>query len=186
MISEKERIYLEYLVLHCQHREPEAWEELIDLYEKRLLYFVLQMVEQHQDALNVMQETWLKAFRSVHKIRQPASLTPWLYRIARNMALQFLRSNHKALSIDNSLDLESVVCDDTPEESYAAEQVHRGLKLLTPAHREALALYYLEDFSLQQIADILSVPIGTVRSRLHYAKHSLKVIIEKEKENGSI
>lgn len=186
MVSEKERVYLELLVLHCQHRDAAAWNELIGLYEKRLFYFILQMVQQHPDALNVLQDTWLKAFRSIHRLDRPASLTPWLYQIARNTALQFLRSCHTTASIDSRLDWEPAVCDDPPDQLYAAEQIHRGLKLLTHAHREVLALYYLEDFSLQEIAEILSIPVGTVRSRLHYAKRSLKAMIEKEKEHGSI
>ncbi len=183
MISEKERVYLEYLVLQCRHKDQRAWNEMIRHYEKRLFYFIFQLVGHHQDALNILQNTWLKAFRSIHRLCEPTSLTPWLYQIARNTALQFLRSHHKTSSIECYFESDPVVCDAEPEESYAAEQVHRSLKKLSHAHREALALYYLEDFSLQEIADILSVPVGTVRSRLYYAKRSLKSVLEKEKEN---
>lgn len=185
MISDKERIYLEFLVLHCRHRDRKAWEELICFYEKRLFYFIQQTVGQHQDALNVMQDTWLKAYYSIHRLRDPASLTPWLYKIARTMSLKYLRSRRKEISFEDCCETELLRQDEETADSYAADQIHRGLKLLTVSHREALVLYYLEDFSLQEIADILGIPIGTVRSRLHYAKRSLKTVLEKEKENGS-
>lgn len=186
MISEKERIYLEYLVLHCRHRDKKAWEELIRLYEKRLFYFIRQIVGQHQDALNVMQDTWLKAYNSIHRLRNPASLTSWLYRIARNRSLKLLCTRRKAISLEDCYETDLLPSDMQINGSYAAEQVHHGLKHLTVAHREALALFYLEDFSLQEIAEILGIPIGTVRSRLYYAKRSLKTFLEKEKDNGSI
>ena len=186
LISEKERIYLEYLVLHCQHRDTKAWEELIRLYEKRLFYFAKQMVGQHQDALNVMQETWMKVYRSIHRLGNPDSLTPWLYKIARNMSLKYLRSHRKDIFIDDCYMSDMPSQQEQADMSYTAERIHHGLQLLTHAHREALALFYLEDFSLQEIADILSVPIGTVRSRLHYAKRSLKAVLEKEKDNGTL
>lgn len=185
MVSEKERVYLEYLVLHCQHKDSAAWNELIALYENRLFYFILQIVQQHPDALNVLQDTWLKAFRSISRLRDPASLTPWLYQIARTMALQFLRSRQRELPFSRDFDTEEPVRDDKPDEFYAEDEIHRGLKSLTPAHREVLILFYFENLSLQQIADIICVPVGTVRSRLHYAKCSLKAVLEKEKENGT-
>lgn len=183
MVSEKERIYLEYLVLHCQHRDKKAWEKLICLYEKRLFYFIRQTVGQYQDALNVLQDTWLKAYRSIHRLRHPASLTPWLYKIARNMSMSYLRSRRNDILFEDCCQADLPLPDEDAADSYAAEQVHHGLKLLTLPHREVLVLYYLEDLSLQEIADVLSVPIGTVRSRLHYAKRSLKTVLEKEKEN---
>ena len=186
MVSEKKRVYLEYLVLQCQHKDQDAWNEVIRLHEKRLYYLILQLVDHHHDALNVLQNTWLKAYRSIHLLREPVSLTSWLYRIARNTTLEFLRFHRKDISLAFCDDLNLESKDDRPGLSYAAEQVHKGLKSLSLLHREALVLCYLEDFSLHEISNILSVPIGTVRSRLYYAKRSLRAIIEKEKENERI
>lgn len=179
MSSEKEKIYLEYLVLHCQHRDSAAWEELVGLYEKRLYYFLRQLVQSHEEALNLLQDTWLKAYRSIHRLREPAAIGAWLYRIARNAALKSRHARRGEVLLQESA-AEILAEDDYPEEMYSAEEVHRGLQLLSEAHREVLVLFYLENFSLQQAADILNIPIGTVRSRLHFAKINLKSKLEKE------
>lgn len=178
MPNEKESIFLEYLVLHCQHRDKAAWEELVGLYEKRLYYFIKQMVGSHEEALNILQETWLKAYYSMHRLREPACLTAWLYTIARRMALQNLRRRGDPMSLDDCPDVPAR--EESAEKNFSVEEVHHGLKQLTLPHREALVLFYLEDFSLLQIAEILNIPVGTVRSRLHYAKKSLRNILEKE------
>lgn len=185
MGSEKERIYLEYLVLHCQHHDGQAWQELVNLYEKRLFYFVKQIVGQHSDALNVLQEVWLKAFRSIGQLQEPSVLTAWLYRIARNASLTFLRRKHNGVFIEECDDDQLPDLTEPVEvDSYAAEKIHHALQCLTWPHREVLTLYYLEDFRLQEIAVILSIPVGTVRSRMHYAKKALKAALEKENGHG--
>lgn len=179
MNTEKENIYLEYLVLRCRHRDRAAWEDLIGRYEKRLYYFIRQVVGRHDDALNILQETWLKAYYSMHRLREPAALAPWLYTIARHCTYRFMRSQRRDVPLPDRTENE-LQAPAEPEESFAVEQVHQGLKSLTPAHREVLVLFYMEDFSMQQIAEILKIPMGTVRSRLHYAKRSLKTVLEKE------
>lgn len=185
MTTEKERIYLAYLVLHCQYRDSQAWQELVDLYEQRLFYFVRQLVRQEADALNVMQDVWLKVFRSIGQLNEPAALTPWLYRVARNAALVFLRRRHREAFIEDCRDAFEPMMVEEPEKSnYAADQVHRGLASLSLPHREVLTLFYLEDFTLQEIAAVLAIPVGTARSRMHYAKKALKTVLEKETEDG--
>ena len=181
MVSKKERIYLEYLVLHCQNQDRAAWEELIKLYEKRLFYYIKQIVVDENDAQNLLQETWLKAVKSINQIYEPAYLTSWLYRIAHNTTLAYLRKKHIEIGLDScpeeALPAEAGV---ESSESFAAERVHEALKSLSLAQREVLTLYFLEDLSMKEISQILDIPVGTVRSRLHYAKCALKTVLEKE------
>jgi RNA polymerase sigma factor (sigma-70 family) len=179
--SEKEEIYWELLVLRCKRREAGALEELIRNWERRLFYYVRRLAENEEDAWDILQETWLKVLRGIGSLREPRSLPTWLYRIARNTAVSRLRANrlHHDL-LDGNQDL---LCNDTEEEPFGfedAQRVHHGLSRISMPHREVLTLHFLEDLSVEEIADVVGVPSGTVKSRLHYAKRALRTVLEKE------
>jgi len=174
-------IYEELLVLRCRRGEQAALEEVIRAWEKRLFYFIRRLVENEADAWDVLQETWVRVLSGIGALREPSSLGPWLYRIARNAAFnhgqvramyQQLLENYPAAAAQ----------DDDPgrEEFENAEQVHHGLLQLSLPHREVLTLLFLENFSIEAIAQVLDVPAGTVKSRLHHAKKELRAILGKE------
>ncbi len=166
-------------MLHCQYRDRDAWEELIGLYDKRLFYYIKQIVSDEDEALNLLQDTWVRVVKFINQIREPAYVTSWLYRIARNVALGYLRKKKVTFDID---DCGEEIFSDQEEESddFAVEKVNKGMKKLSMAHREVLTLFFLEDMSLKEVSEILDIPVGTVRSRLHYAKRSLKDALGKE------
>src|SRR5918999_1425876 len=91
LTTDAERIRQELLVRRCQKGERRALEELVGTWEKRLFFYVRRLVSDEQDAWDALQETWLKVFRGLHTLREPASLPMWLYRIARNTAMGRLR-----------------------------------------------------------------------------------------------
>jgi len=179
--SEKEAIYWELLALRCKRREDGALEELIRNWEQRLFYYVRRLAENEEDAWDILQETWLKVLRGIGSLREPRSLPTWLYRIARNTAVSRLRANrlhHDLLDGNRNL-----LCNDTEEEPFRfedAQRVHHGLSRISLPHREVLTLHFLEDLSVEEIADVVGVPQGTVKSRLHYAKRALRTVLEKE------
>ncbi len=183
MTSEKEAIYNELLVLRCQRRDKAAFEELIRSWERRLFYYVRRLVQNEQDAWDILQKTWLNVFRGIKRLRKPRSLPTWLYRIARNTALSHLRAEYSRRAF---LEEENVV----PAEENAevlrfedAERVHRALDNLSLPHREVLTLFFLQDLSIAEIAEVTNVPGGTVKSRLHYAKQALRAVLEQEDRN---
>jgi RNA polymerase sigma-70 factor (ECF subfamily) len=179
----KKTIYYEYLVFRCRHHDRQAWRELVRLFEDRLFYYIRQIIVDEHDSLNTLQETWIRVFRSIHQIKDPARLPAWLFHIARNAALACLKKRCIFISYDDGF-----ISDDSVKESHdllhgiSAEQVHLALGKLPLQHREVLLLFFLENLSIKESADILCIPEGTVRSRLHYAKKALKTLLEKEIE----
>jgi RNA polymerase sigma-70 factor (ECF subfamily) len=128
-----------------------------------------------------LQETWVRVLSGIGGLREPGSLGPWLYRIARHAAF-----NHGQVRATYSRSLQdyqagpAVNEDPARDEFENAEQVHQGLLKLSPPHREVLTLLFLENFSVQAIAQVLEIPPGTVKSRLYHAKRALRGVLAKE------
>ena len=178
---QKEAIYQELLVLRCQRRDKEAMEELICLFEGRLFYYISRLVENEADVWNILQETWFKVVRSIKHLRDPKKFPAWLYSIARNTSMSYLRSKYsKEALFDCVKDITDIECSTENLSFDNAEQVHYGLSKISLSHREVLTLFFLQDLTLEQIADVLNISIGTVKSRLYYAKHALKAVLAKD------
>jgi len=180
-LDDKQAIYYELLILRCCRGQKEALEELVTSWERRLFYYIHRLVDDEQDAWVILQETWVKVLQNIKKVREPRKLPVWLYSIARNTAISHLRKSYseKAIfkydeNISNMGDCDSNLSFDN------AEQIHYGLGLISLQHRDVLTLFFLRDLSLEEIAQILHVPVGTVKSRLYYAKQALKDVLKKE------
>lgn len=155
-------------------------EELIHLWEGRLFYYIRRLVSQESDAWDTLQETWVSVLRGINRLRDPKALSPWLYRTARNQAMNLLRKRYRERDLfPEEADPDDIACEE--EGGFEnAERVHFALDQIPLHHREVLTLHFLEDLSLEQIAEVLGIPEGTVKSRLHHAKRALREILEKE------
>lgn len=176
-----EAIYEELLALRCRRGERAALEELVRTWEKRLFYFIRRLVENEADSWDVLQQTWVRVLSGIGALQEPRSLGPWLYRVARHAAFHYgqVRANYHRLLQDYPA---APPAEDDParKDFENAEQVHHGLLQLPLPFREVLALFFLEDFSIEVIAQVLDIPAGTVKSRLHHAKKALRAVLGKE------
>jgi RNA polymerase sigma-70 factor (ECF subfamily) len=166
-----------WLALRCQAGEATAFEDLVALMERPLLYYATKLTGDVEWAIDVLQEVWLKAFRGIRGLKDPASLRPWLYRIAHGIAIDHIRQH---ISRNRAEEAHVAELQDTADPSFTdidAAAIHDALNVLDPKHREVLVLYFVEDFSLAEIAMVISCPEGTVKSRLHYAKRTMKEIL---------
>jgi RNA polymerase sigma-70 factor (ECF subfamily) len=178
MMSEADLILCEMLVLRCQRRDPGAAGDLVALFEKPLLYYLRRLVRSEVDAWDLLQETWISTFRSLHRLRDPRALPAYLYRTARNHALAHLRHCDADLRLYERV--ENMPTGGEPEPSFTVEDaaaVHAGLEQLSLPHREALTLFFLQDLTVDEIASVLGIPPGTVKSRLYYAKQALRAVL---------
>lgn len=181
MSLNRKDIYLELLVLRCQQGDRQALEELVRHFEKRLYYYIHRLVDDEHDVWNILQETWLKVIRSIGRVREPSLITVWLYSVARHTIMDYQRGRY-AQAINFGMQELTV---DIPENASQPEfdnvgLVHHAMQFLSAPHREVLTLHFLEGLPLEAIAAITGVSVGTIKSRLFYAKQKLKEIIERE------
>lgn len=183
-LTEKQAIYYELLVLRCQRGQKDAFRELVRTWEKPLFYYIRRLIGEEQDAWQILQDTWVKVISSIKKLREPKKLPSWLYTIARNTALGHLRKKYKRQELiepdTNILDVQDKAGNLAFEN---AQQVHFGLARISLAHREAMTLFFLQDLAIEEIAEVLQIPVGTVKSRLFHAKRALRAVLQKEAEN---
>jgi len=165
------------LILRCQLRDRQAFAELIDRYQKPLRYFIARLVGDPDLADELSQETWLAVLSRIHTLRNVATFSVWLYRIARNKVYQEFRRRKVTIELDEGVE----AADNTVDKIDSFEDVaklHRCLEKLKPLHKEVLLLRFLEEMSYEQMADVLDSNIGTVRSRISHAKFALKKEME--------
>ena len=173
------RIQDEWLALRCRSNEPGAYADLVAVMEPPLLYYALNLTGSRDAALDVLQEVWIRAFRGIRKLKDPSSIRPWLYRIVHGASIDHLRRSKREVETGaDEIEISDIPADENFHTDEAA-LVHQALDELQPAHREVLVLFFLEEFSISEIAEATRCAEGTVKSRLHYAKKALRMIISR-------
>jgi len=165
----------ELLVTQFQRGNRAAFERIVRLWERSLFYYLRRLTPSEANAWDFLQETWLRIFRSIDSLRDPRAFPAFLYTTARNVAISKQRLKY---TMEVQLKVEDTsICDSALTAFEDAEQVHIALDQLPLPQREALTLFFLNDLSIDDISRVLGVPVGTVKSRLHYAKQALRTII---------
>lgn len=162
--------------------DPRAWDQLFRRYQLPLYTFIFELVRQEQPALDIVQETFINAAKHIHTLSDDSKFGSWLFSIAHQKCSRLWRKPKREESIDDET-LEEWI-DDVPSpdawlvHQESAQALYAALETLPPNHRAVITLHFLEDFSLQDIATITQTAVGTVKSRLHYAKKTLRQQIE--------
>jgi RNA polymerase sigma-70 factor (ECF subfamily) len=181
--SERDRVFEQLLALRCRSGDQDAWRDLLRRWEIPLFYYQRRLLDQEADAWDVLQQTWLAAYRGIASLKDPQHLVVWLHRIARNLAISHRRLNrHEFEPLPQESQSIGAADDDSPDaqtEAFEdADQVHAAMDRLSLPHREVLTLFFLQDLSIEQIATVVDASVGTIKSRLHYAKRALRQAIE--------
>ena len=169
-----------------------AFEDLVLEYQKQVYHITLKMTGSEEDAFDLSQETFLKAYRSLSAFRGEASFGTWLYRMAANICIDFLRKKkrggEKLISLDEEeeegrrpLELPDLRYEpqNALEKKEIRESVRAGLQKLPHEQRLILVLRDVEGFSYQEIADTLKIELGTVKSRIFRARaHLARLLTE--------
>jgi RNA polymerase sigma-70 factor (ECF subfamily) len=181
MTDEADRLYERLLVLRCQVEDEGAFAELVERYQARLRYYVGKMLCGLCEPDDVLQDVWLDVFRALPRLNEAGAFRGWLYKIARARAIKEYRKRRLFFEpIDESdvIDVESGAEDFAAEE---AQKVHAAIHTLPAVQRDVLLLRYIDDLNYDEIARVIGCQLGTVRSRLHYAKLALRAEIEKDR-----
>jgi RNA polymerase sigma-70 factor (ECF subfamily) len=165
-----------------------AFGVLVRRYQDRLFNAVLRVVDNAEDAADVVQDAFLNAYQSLNSFKGDSEFFTWLYRIAFNAAISLRRKRKAVLSFDGAGD--DKMAEPADHSDYASPElalsrseedalVLAGLERLSPDHRAVLVLKDMEGRRYEDIAQILDLPIGTVRSRLHRGRLELREILQK-------
>jgi len=175
------------LVKRARKGDLDAYDELVKRYQERIYATVYHMTSNHEDANDIAQEAFIKAFQALKSFRGGSSFYTWLYRIAVNKTINFLKQrrnkNHFSLNdldfnAEHDPDLVALISDKTPHReiglSELQKKLNEALMQLSEPHRMVVVLHDVQGQSHEEIAEIMDCNIGTVRSRLFYARQQLQ------------
>lgn len=184
------------LIEACLQGRTEAFGELVRRYQDRLYNTVYRLVDQSEDAQDVLQEAFFNAFQSLDSFKGDSQFFTWLYRIAVNSAISLRRKQRVALRLDRqnsegNVGAEPADVSNWSQPGLALEQadeerrMQEVLSRLSPDHRAVLVMKEIDGLKYEDIAEVLQVPIGTVRSRLFRARMELREILEQFEGPGA-
>lgn len=177
----------EVLVKRAQNGDHDAFEDLVRRYQERIYVTVYNMTSNHEDANDLTQETFVKAFRVLRTFKGDSGFYTWIYRIAVNKTINLLkqRKNRQHMSLndldanlENDPELVALISDKTPRReaglSELQEKLNAALQQLSENHRLVVTLHDIQGLPHEEIAKIMDCNVGTVRSRLFYARQQLQ------------
>jgi RNA polymerase sigma-70 factor (ECF subfamily) len=174
------------LVERARDGDDVAFAELVDLDGDlcyAIAYRILRDVERAQDAV---QQAFLAAWRELPRLRDPERFSPWLYRLLVNACYEELRRHRRWTTNISVLPFEGPSTADPTVTIDDRDTLDRAFSRLTPEHRAVFVLHHHVGLPLADIADVIGVPVGTVKSRLHHATRSLRAAIVADSQIGSL
>lgn len=178
------------LVSRAQAGEMEAYDELVRRHQERVYATIYHMTSHHEDAADLAQETFVKAYRALKSFKGDSSFFTWLYRIAVNKTINHLKQrkhrgqvslNDLDVNVENDPDLVALVSERTPRREAGLRELQERLNVamqrLSEEHRMVVTLHDIQGLKHEDIAGIMKCNIGTVRSRLFYARQQLQAFL---------
>ncbi|WP_187377718.1 RNA polymerase sigma factor SigW [Paenibacillus senegalimassiliensis] len=167
-----------------------AFAELVDLYKDRLFHLGYRMLSNRHEAEDVVQETFLRVYKNWSRYDEKQKFSTWIYRIATNLCIDRLRKRKPNYYLDaemndqEGMDGYTLIPGDerTPETEYLLSEtqqtIHRAIEGLPAKYRSVIVLRYLQEMSLQEISDVLDMPVTTVKTRVHRGREFLRKKLE--------
>lgn len=178
------------LVQRAQQGDMVAYDELVRRYQERVYATIYHMTGNHEDAVDLAQEAFIKGFQALKSFKGDSSFYTWVYRIAVNKTINFLKSrkNKSHLSLntmdfnaENDPDMVSLVSENTPRRDAGLSELqgklNEAMLKLSPVHRLVVTLHDVQGLAHEEIASIMDCNVGTVRSRLFYARQQLQAYL---------
>jgi RNA polymerase sigma-70 factor, ECF subfamily len=174
------------LIVSAVAGATDGFEELVRRYQRPITSYVYRMLGDHESALDVTQEVFIKVYNSLNKYSSDYKFSTWLYRIAHNAAIDHMRRNSiNAMSIeaenpDGSYQIQIESRRPSPEQDHERREwrneIDAVVKCLPPAYRDLILLRHSRDLSYDEIADVTGLPLGTVKNRLFRAREMMRQI----------
>ncbi|MHC4596127.1 MAG: RNA polymerase sigma factor [Planctomycetota bacterium] len=178
MRKSRAQIYDELLVIKCQQGDREAFDELVGRWQKRLWHYAYRVTGSESAAWDVVQETWFAIIKGLSKLKDAAGFPRWVFRILNNKCADWLRKEYLRSRLNNQfVNQAQNELDKKQNTNEKTESLRAAIAKLSPERRALLTLRYREGFDIGQIAEILNIPEGTVKSRLHRTLDQLRQIV---------
>ncbi len=175
MAKSRAQIYDELLVLKCQQGDREAFAELVERWQKRLWHYAFQVTGSQTGAWDILQETWYGVVKGINKLKDTAVFPRWVFRILNHKCVDWLRRQQLQSRLSDELVNQAQDQSDEKQNcAEGAESLRRAVEKLSPDSRALLTLRYHTGFDIAQIAEILDIAEGTVKSRLHRTLKKLR------------
>lgn len=170
--------------------DQQAFAELVDLYQDKLYHMAYRMLNNRQEAEDVVQDTFLRVYKNLDRFDETLKFSTWIYRIATNLCIDRLRKRKPTYSLDaesqeyDGLDGYSMIPSDnrTPESELILSDtqriIHQAMESLPPKYKSVMMLRYIQDMSLQEVGDILDMPVTTIKTRVHRGREFLRKKLE--------
>jgi RNA polymerase sigma-70 factor, ECF subfamily len=185
------------LVRRCQAGNSEAFDELVTRYRTRVFGMIYNMVHSEQDAWDLAQDSFVKAWKSIGRFRGQSSFYTWIYRIVMNVTIDWLRKKQvkSGAEFDDSIQLKEVepgsrtvpqaeaLPSEHMEQTEIRGEINKAIAQLSPEHRAVILMKEIEGMQYHEIAEALGCSIGTVMSRLFYARKKLQNLLKDCYEN---
>jgi RNA polymerase sigma-70 factor (ECF subfamily) len=182
----------EELVERSQRGEQTAFRELVERYQRRLFSVAFGMVRNRDDAMDLVQDAFIKIYRHMDGFQGSSSFYTWIYRITLNLCIDYLRKRARHYEVDYDDAQRSDLDDDDPivpstmginpakvyQRKELLEQMERAIQSLSEKHRSIILLREVQGLSYTEIAEVLQISKGTVMSRLHHARRNLQEALE--------
>lgn len=172
-MNEQERLYTEILVVRCQRGEKEAFELVVEQWQKPLLVFALRYLDQETDTLDVVQETWISVIKGLNKLQNPSLFVSWLFRILTNKCIDRIREKQKEASRLERADVKL----ESSEVSSESDSLRQAIQNLSDEYKILIMLRFGQGLQIGQVAAMLNMAEGTVKSRLHRALARLREVL---------
>ncbi|KAA8995289.1 RNA polymerase sigma factor SigW [Paenibacillus spiritus] len=166
--------------------DQSAFAEIVELYKDRIYHLGYRMLNNRHEAEDIVQETFLRVYRNLDRYDEKQKFSTWIYRIATNLCIDRLRKRKPSFSLDaelpdqEGLDGYSLIPSDnvTPESelllSETQQMIHEAIDSLPVKYRSVMILRYLQDLSLQEISEVLDMPVTTIKTRVHRGREFLR------------
>jgi RNA polymerase sigma factor, sigma-70 family len=178
------------LVKRALKGDQHAFVDIVDLYQDKLYHMAYRMLYNRQEAEDVVQDTFLRVYRNLDRYDDSMKFSTWIYRIATNLCIDRLRRRRPTYSLDaestdhEGLDGYSVMPSDdrTPESEILLSETQRiirqAIENLPAKYKTVMVLRYLQDMSLQEISDVMDMPVTTIKTRVHRGREFLRKRLE--------
>ncbi len=182
-MNQNERLKDELLVIQAQEGAVEALSELVDRWQDRLWRLAWRLTDDEQAAWDVLQDTWIAISRQIGRLGDPSAFPAWAYRITSNKSRDWIRKRQRMRRADEAYGQRWREAEDggRPTDRHYAS-LRDALGDLPGRDRAILSLRYEDNFSTSEIAEILRIPPGTVKSRLHHARRRLRRFLEEDQD----